>query len=140
MERIVVGVDGSDAAQAALAFAIAEGRIRGASVEAVISWQEAPVPPAMATVAADPTIYQEAAQATLDRAVEAVADSEGVPLDRRVLRGNPAGVLIEAAEGAAMLVVGTRGRGGFTGLLLGSVSQQVVQHATCPVVVVPHPR
>lgn len=138
MERIVVGVDGSDAAQAALAFAVAEGRVRGARVEAVISWHEPYVAPTMATVAADPSVYEEGAHATLDRAVEALGEVGHVEVERRVLRGAPAGALLEAAEGATMLVVGSRGRGGFAGLLLGSVSQQVVHHATCPVVVVPH--
>lgn len=138
MERIVVGVDGSEAAQAALTFAVEEARIRGARVDAVMAWHEPYVAPTMTTVAADPAVYHEGAQATLDRAVEALGGGGDVEIERRVLRGNPAGALLEAAEGAVLLVVGSRGRGGFTGLLLGSVSQQVVHHARCPVVVVPH--
>jgi len=138
MERIVVGVDGSEAAEAALAFAVEEGRVRGAKVEAVMSWHEPYVAPTMVTIEPNAEVFADAAKATLDKAVDALGDTSGVEIERRVLRGNAAGVLLEAAEGAAMLVVGSRGRGGFTGLLLGSVSQQVVQHARCPVVVVPH--
>lgn len=138
MERIVVGVDGSEAAQAALVFAVAEGRVRAAKVDAVTSWHEPYVAPTMGMVAGDPAVYHDGATATLDRAIADLGDVGGVEIERHVLHGSPAGALLEAAEGATMLVVGSRGRGGFTGLLLGSVSQQVVHHATCPVVVVPH--
>lgn len=138
MERIVVGVDGSEAAQAALAWAVAEGRLRGARVEAVTSWHEPYVAPTLATIGADPSAFAESAQATLTRAIDGLGDAaDGVEVEPVVVHGNPAGALLEAAEGASLLVVGSRGRGGFTGLLLGSVSQQVVHHATCPVVVVP---
>ena len=72
--------------------------------------------------------------------LEKVADDvTGVDVDLRVLEGDTSAVLLERAKGADLLVVGSRGLGGFRGLLLGSVSQQCVQHATSPVVVVPSP-
>jgi nucleotide-binding universal stress UspA family protein len=63
-------------------------------------------------------------------------DTAGVRIEQKLLKGRSADTLIAAAEGADMLVVGNRGRGGFRGLLLGSVSQQIAHHATCPVVIV----
>jgi nucleotide-binding universal stress UspA family protein len=138
MARIVVGVDGSDLARAALRFAVDEARLRGATLEVVTAWYEPYVAPTMATVAVDPTLLEEGADKTLDAAVDGI-DTSGVEIRRSIRRGRPAEALLEAARDADLLVVGSRGRGGFTGLLLGSVSQQVVHHATCPVVVVPDP-
>lgn len=138
MERIVVGLDGSEAASAALAFAVTEARLRGAQVDAVIAWHEPYVAPTMTPVVADPAVFEESAERVLDRALEGIDQSaEPVKVERRVVHGAAASVLLEAAEGASLLVVGSRGRGGFAGLLLGSVSQQVVHHATCPVVIIP---
>ena len=81
-------------------------------------------------------------QGTLDAAVDSVVDAATaaeIPVTREALRGHPADMLIAAAADAAMLVLGTRGRGGFLGLRLGSVSTHCVHHAPCPVVVVPPP-
>lgn len=140
MDRIVVGVDGSEAAQAALLWALEEGRVRSAQVDVVTAWHEPYVAPTMAAVVPDPAVFSEAAERTLDRAVDqAGAAAEGLTIERHVIRGNAASALLDVAKGAALLVVGSRGRGGFAGLLLGSISQQVVHHATCPVVVVPQP-
>jgi nucleotide-binding universal stress UspA family protein len=72
----------------------------------------------------------------LDSAIDEV-DTSGVTVDRKLRTGNASQALLHEAKGAALLVVGSRGRGGFTGLLLGSVSQQVAHHAPCPVVIVP---
>jgi nucleotide-binding universal stress UspA family protein len=139
--RIVVGVDGSDASLAALRFALAEARCRdGAVVELVSAWHEPYVGPAMAPVVADPGVFEDAAARTIERALDAVGDeARGLEVRRTVARRGAASALLDAADGADLVVVGSRGRGGFTGLLLGSVSQQVVHHATCPVVVVPDP-
>jgi nucleotide-binding universal stress UspA family protein len=140
MDRIVVGVDGSESSQAALVWALEEGRVRSAQVDVVTAWHEPYVAPTMAAVVPDPAVFSEAAERTLDRAVDdAGSAAEGVTIERHVVRGNAASALLEVAEGAALLVVGSRGRGGFAGLLLGSISQQVVHHASCPVVVVPQP-
>ena len=85
------------------------------------------------------TDLQQAAEQTLAEAVGAV-DDKGVAINRIVTEGDPASALIDAAQGAEMLVVGSRGHGGFVGLLLGSVSHKVIHHAPCPVLVVPHER
>ena len=139
MARIVVGVDGSDLAGAALRFAVAEARLRGATLEIVTAWYEPYVAPTMAAVAVDPTLLEEGADKTLDAALAGI-DTAGVQIERSVRRGRPAEALLEAARDADLLVVGSRGRGGFTGLLLGSVSAHLIAHASCPVLVVPSPR
>lgn len=138
-QHIVVGVDGSSHAQAALRFAVAEARLRGATVEAVMAWHL----PYYGGVAGMPLPLdsegiERSYRAELDQAV-ARADAGGLaaPIERHLVEGTPAGVLIDASKGASLLVVGSRGRGGFVGLLLGSVSQQVAAHARCPVVIVP---
>ncbi|HVF32604.1 MAG TPA: universal stress protein [Acidimicrobiales bacterium] len=136
MARIVVGVDGSDVSRAALAFALDEARLRGARLDVVVAWHEPYSAAAIAPIATDPAVFSDAATRTLEDAL-ASSDLTGVEIGRRVERGGPAEALLRAAEGADLLVVGSRGHGGFTGLLLGSVSQQVVHHAPCPVVVVP---
>lgn len=136
MQRIVVGVDGSPGSQAALRWAVDEARLRGAALEVVRVWSW-PVPyvgPGMAGL--DPALLAEGEEALLEEALSQV-DTSGLDVDRVLVEGPAAHRLIEQAKGADLLVVGSRGRGGFRGLLLGSVSQQVVQHAPAPVVVVP---
>jgi len=143
MHRIVVGVDGSEGSDEALRWALRCATETRATVEAVNAWE-------LSYEWVDgyfPHIErwcQEASRsarvildAAVDRAVAGQAGSVGV--SRTVVEGPAARVLIEEAKGADLLVVGSRGRGGFVGLLLGSVSEQCVQHACCPVVVVPTP-
>jgi nucleotide-binding universal stress UspA family protein len=84
----------------------------------------------------DMSNFAAEAEGVLDSAIAAV-DTSGVKLEQKVLTGGAAPVLVEEAKGASLLVVGSRGRGGFKGLLLGSVSQQVAHHAACPVVIIP---
>lgn len=137
MARIVVGVDGSKESQAALEWAVEEGRLRGAQVEAVHVWTY-PAMTYLTGLVPPPTFAHddlaEEARAVLDGVVDSVDGSARI---RRVMaEGAPAAVLLERAEGADLLVVGSRGRGGFVGLLLGSVSQQAAHHASCPVVIV----
>jgi nucleotide-binding universal stress UspA family protein len=141
--RIVVGVDGSVGSKKALQWAVEEAKLRGAKVDAVQAWS---FPyygevAAMAAVAVDGTELERAAAASLAAVVEALAPDPaagGVVVEQHVHRGDAASALLRAAEeaDADLLVVGSRGHGGFTGLLLGSVSQQCVHHASCPVVVV----
>lgn len=137
MERIVVGVDGSQPSGEALRWAIDEARRRGAAVEAVHAWHQPFVAGYSTEGALDLGPYEDEARTLLDAAVEALGDTGAVPVDRKTVCGGAAGALVEAAKGADLLVVGSRGRGGFSGLLLGSVSQQVVHHAPCPVVIIP---
>jgi nucleotide-binding universal stress UspA family protein len=139
MEQIVVGVDGSRGARAALRFAVAEAELRQACVRAVMAWH-LPYYGGMAgmPLPIEPTGIEEAYRADLDSLVEEVdASSLPTPVERVLVQGTPAAVLLDHTSDAALLVVGSRGRGGFVGLLLGSVSQQVAAHAPCPVVIVP---
>ena len=137
--RIVVGVDGSDTAVRALEWALEEGRLHGPSVEVVHAWSVpyGPVAPSV-SFAFDSTPLEVAARRTLDDAVDSI-DTGGLsaPLTWTVAIGSSSGALLEAAAHADLVVVGSRGLGGFKGLLLGSTSHQVAQHSTCPVVVVP---
>jgi nucleotide-binding universal stress UspA family protein len=142
--RIVVGVDSSEGSKAALRWAIAQARRTGATVDAVSAWQD-PVQTGYLygylPTAVESQGYVEIAQKVLDDTVSEMTDEAGSPVtvQARVIQGHPALVLPEAAIGAELLVVGSRGRGAFAGMLLGSVSQHCVQHPTCPVVVIPAP-
>jgi nucleotide-binding universal stress UspA family protein len=138
MERIVVGVDGSESAQEALRWAVAEARVRNAIVEAVYAWHQ-PFATGYAELGEINNLdhFEKEAQQALDAAVDAVDTSGIAPVERRLVPGGAASVLVEQAKGASLLVVGSRGRGGFSGLLLGSVSQQTAHHAPCPVVIIP---
>jgi nucleotide-binding universal stress UspA family protein len=138
MERIVVGVDGSKTAQAALRWAVDEARRRNATVEAVYAWHQ-PFAVGYAEMAEldNAGHFEKEAQVALDEAVDAVDASGIAPIERKLVTGGAAAALVEAAEGASLLVVGSRGRGGFRGLLLGSVSQQAAHHAPCPIVIIP---
>jgi nucleotide-binding universal stress UspA family protein len=136
MSRIVVGVDGSAASVRALGWALGQARATGGVVEAVIAW-DIPTSYGAGPTVADGEDLAGAAQQALAAAVDGVSSAyPGVAVQRRVLRGHPAAVLVDQTKDADLLVVGSHGRGGFAGVLLGSVSQQCVHHATCPVVVV----
>lgn len=139
--RIVVGVEGSGGARAALRWAIEEARFRDAVVEVVTAYLPTYVPaaPDFGFVPLDPVNLVGEIEKMQDEVITSVTssvDTEDVVIERRLVKGRAADTLISAAEGADMLVVGDRGRGGFRGLLLGSVSQQVAQHSQCPVVIV----
>jgi nucleotide-binding universal stress UspA family protein len=131
--RIVVGVDGSSASARALSWALNQGALTGAAVEAVNAWQVPQVPGGLiSTMGVD---LSTSSREILRNAVEAVgASPESVT--QRTVQGHPVKVLIDASEGADLLVVGNRGHGGFTGMLLGSVSGHVLAHAHCPTVIV----
>lgn len=140
MTTIVVGVDGSEGSVRALRYALAQAKTSGADVKAVTAWHI----PALVYDAGwtapplDVEGFPKFAQAGLDNALsEAEAATSGVKVTTEVHKGQAADVLIEEAKDADLLVVGSRGLGGFRGLLLGSVSQQCAQHSSCPVVIVP---
>jgi nucleotide-binding universal stress UspA family protein len=134
--RIVVGVDGSPSSVRALRWALEQARLTGAPVCAVGAW-EVPASPTWLAVEEDIGNWEKGALTVLDGAVkDATGDAESLPVQREVVCGHPAKVLVDASTDASLLVVGSRGHGGFAGLLLGSVSQHVVAHASCPVVVV----
>jgi nucleotide-binding universal stress UspA family protein len=139
MSGVVVGIDGSPGSVAALEHAVEEASLRKGGLRAVMAWSV----PALAYDAewtADalaPQTFEDAANASLDDALGQV-DASGVEVTRVVRQGQPADVLVAEAKDADVLVVGSRGRGGFRGLLLGSVSMQCAQHAGCPVTIVPH--
>lgn len=136
--RVVVGVDGSAASRSALELAFAEADARGHSVHAVTAWESVPVkdlPPL-----ADEDGLREAAEAHLARLMIPMRERHPeVDVRAEVVTGPPRQVLLTASADARLLVVGSRGLGGFRGLLLGSVSQALVEHASCPVAVVRAP-
>lgn len=145
MGVIVVGVDSSDGAKAALRFALVEARLRRAKVLAVHAWQfgfyGAGIGEADMAFEVDLSDVRASAEAALKATVdEVVPNDSDVVVVRRIVEGTPGAVLVEESRDAELLVVGSRGHGGFAGLLLGSVSQQCVQHAICPVVIIPHGR
>lgn len=137
MTRIVVGVDGSESSHRALEWAVDEARLRHATVEAVHAWTYSPLgtSPYHPSVL-DPSMMERIAHEVLDEAIAAV-DTSGVTVSKSLVCDGAATALLEEGKGADLLVVGSRGRGGFAGLLLGSVSQQIVHHARCPVVIIP---
>ena len=143
MDRIVVGVDGSTGSLAALRWALKLAAETGASLEAVHAWEFSYAWIDGYTPDVDRWAAQaeEAAHVCLDGALAEAMGRQPcyVEVTRTVVEGSPAKALLDRAKDADALVVGSRGRGGFTGLLLGSVSQQCVHHARVPVVVVPEP-
>ena len=136
--RIVVGVDGSPEAAAALAWALDEGRARQAQVDVVHAWH-APYVGAypLDATALDLDSFEEGARELVTKAL-AARDTGGLPVEPQVIVecAGAARAVLDVAAGADLVVGGSRGRGGFAELLLGSVSQQVTHHAPCPVVVV----
>ncbi len=138
--RIVVGVDGSPASKDALAWALRQAGLTRASVEAITAWHYPAV--AGGIPYAPLTMFEESdlsrfAETTLSNAIGAAAGTDAsVKISPIVREGNAAQVLLDAADGADLLVVGSRGHGGFAQALLGSVSQHCVHHAPCPVVII----
>jgi nucleotide-binding universal stress UspA family protein len=157
MGTIVVGVDGSAGSDAALGWALAETRLRGSRLRVVHAY-ELPrsviaetsvgaagiIAPPVVTAEDDEQLrssVEEQARGVIDSALRrAGAETvEGLEIERAALAGPPTQVLIEAGREAELLVLGSRGHGGFLGLLLGSVSQQCAHHPPCPVVILPAP-
>jgi nucleotide-binding universal stress UspA family protein len=133
---VVVGVDGSAPAQAALEFAFEEAERRGVPLRAVHAWQP-PTAPWRADLRYDPDELETAQRDELRAWVEPVQDKHGdVAVEHQLVVGSPATTLVEAASDAGLLVIGSRGRGAFTGMVLGSVGQQVIHHANGAIAVV----
>ena len=140
--RIVVGVEGSGYARAALIWALEEAHHRGAVIEVVTCYSPTYVPaaPDLGYVPLDS--FDLAAEVekmqgeVIESAIEASDFGDEVEIRRVLQKGRPADTLMTAAKGATMLVVGNRGRGGFAGLRLGSVSQAIAHHSPCPLVIV----
>ncbi|MDD6792104.1 MAG: universal stress protein, partial [Thermobifida fusca] len=138
--RVVVGVDGSEHAAAALRFALVEAERLRAELVAVYAWQapDAPVDP-FTVLQADVAVDREQQVARAREWLLRTVDEARTPLTQRVPvrvetpEKHPAAALLDEGADADLIVVGSRGRGGFTGLLLGSVSQQVLNHAVVPV-------
>ena len=134
--KIVVGIDGSECANAAVEWAAREAELRNARLHLIHSWTYPPVSVPLSALEDLPAVDIEgAARAVLAEPVERLT-SQGLEADGEVRNELPAQALIEASKGADLLVVGARGLGGFKGLLLGSVSDQCAHHAHCPVVIV----
>lgn len=137
--RILVGVDGSDGSARALRWALTEARAHGMVVDAVTVWES---PNVFGEGFFTPEGEKElagAARRRLERTIEeVVGEHPGTEVHPIVYRGDPGAVLCRWSEDADLLVVGSRGLGGFTGLLLGSVSAKCAHHGRCPVVVVPN--
>ncbi|EIV90791.1 universal stress protein [Frankia sp. QA3] len=157
---VLVGVDGSAASLAALRWAAEQAALHAAPLRVVHAWQPAPLLHPGHRGARDRAALEQAAHAVLDDCVtrglanrgptnrglansglanRGPADRTDVSLDTRLALGGPAQSLLAAAADARLLVLGARGHGGFTGLLLGSVAHQCVHHARCPVAVIPDP-
>jgi len=134
---IVVGVDGSEPSHRAVDRALEEASLRGIGCRLVHVWSAGALP-------GDPYVapmvnqIERSAQRCLDREMARVA-GRGVPIEEKLVFGSAPRVLVEVSAEAELLVVGTRGRGGVAGALLGSVSTACVHHARCPVMVVPAP-
>lgn len=133
--RVVVGIDGSSGGEDALRWAAEEARRRAVPLVVVHAWQPVLANAPLAIPVIDGELLEQAGAELLDRAL-ADLDVAGVPVERVLLCGTGAGVLLEVAAPDDLLVVGARGRSALAGLLLGSVSDQVVRHSHGPVVVV----
>ena len=134
--RVVVGVDGSPLAANALEFAIEEAKLRNASLHVTYAYT---VMASTVTGSTGKDYYEQVeaeAKEFLEGIMATAPSTVGLDVEWLGVPGNPSEVLIEASRGATLLVVGSRGQGGFLGLLMGSVSTQCVHYSHCPVLVV----
>lgn len=142
MRRVVVGVDGSETSRNALRWAAQEAQSHEAELHVVYAWETQGLgagigtTPGRRTVAAPEDQRGAAEQLISDVIKEELGANPPDHVRPSIGRGSAASVLLEASKGADLLVVGSRGLGGFAGLLLGSVSTKMANHATCPVVIV----
>ncbi len=137
--KIVVGVDGSDSSKAALVWGLRQARLTGAPLQVVMAW-DYPLTYGWMVVPEGVDLGADAA-AELEKVVKEVTEAEdtaepAVEITTSVIQGHPALVLMAEAENASLVVVGSRGHGEFAGMLLGSVSEHLSTHASCPVLIV----
>jgi nucleotide-binding universal stress UspA family protein len=133
--RIVVGIDGSGAATDALRWAAHQAALSGSSLEVIMTW-EWPASLGWSVPIPDDYDPETDVRQILNAAVDvALAEHPNVTVDRRVVNGHPAPVLVDASKGAALLVLGSRGHGEFVGMLLGSVSEFCATNAHCSVLI-----
>jgi len=146
--RIVVGVDGSEAGQAAFRWAVDEARDRGAKLVAVHAWTFVPpapmsepglMPLPAGDLAGELEIQRNAVATVLEEAISSV-DTKGVDLEQRLIEDAPGEALVHESKGADLLVVGSQGHSLIGGALLGSVSRHVERHATCEVMIIRPPK
>jgi nucleotide-binding universal stress UspA family protein len=137
--RIVVGVDGSPSSRTALRWAVRQAGLTNGTVDAVLAWQ---IPMTLQSYGMAPIYVEQDGSFEEDarKTIEAVISEEVEPAGGRrvrslVINGHPAQVLLDVAAGADLLIVGSRGHGEFAEALLGSVSQNCVHHASCPVLI-----
>jgi nucleotide-binding universal stress UspA family protein len=137
--RIVVGVDGSASSRAALRWAVRQAKLTGGTVEAVTAWQ---LPTVITSTGWTPVYaveegdFAEDARKRIDSVIaDVVEPADSKLVHTQVIKGHPAPVLLDAAAGADLLVIGSRGHGGFADALLGSVGLHCVHHAHCPVLI-----
>lgn len=139
MKTIVVGVDGSPGAEQAVRFAAREAAAHGATLRLVSAWDVPASVLASGGVGAE--MYRafevEARGIVRDAAASAAAVEPAIVVEEATVEGHAGNVLVKEADRADLVVLGRRGHGGLSELFLGSVSHQVVDHARCPVVIVP---
>jgi len=137
---VVIGVDGSDVSQKATEIAFAEAHARGAELVAVHTWMDMQVQASLAGLSAAQQQWEEVEREQIDMLAERLAPMTekypDVQVRKVITRDRPVRALVENSEGAQLLVVGSHGRGGFKGMLLGSTSRALLQSAPCPMMVV----
>ena len=137
---VVVGVDGSEVSQRATEYAFAEAEARGSELIAVHTWMDMQVQASLAGLAAAQQqwddVEREQTEMLIERIQPLIDQYPNVPVKKMITRDRPVRALAEACEGAQLLVVGSHGRGGFKGMLLGSTSRALLQSAQCPMMVV----
>ncbi|WP_169806621.1 universal stress protein [Microtetraspora malaysiensis] len=138
---IVVGIDGSAASIEAVGFAFEESSLRSVGLRAIHAWDHPAYPPEMCAARYDTTaVEQEGARLLSESLAGWKTEYPDVPVVEQVVEGAPVPTLVDASGNAELLVVGARGRGGFPGLRLGSISHAVLHHAKGPVAVVRGPQ
>lgn len=142
MSKIVVGFDGSPAGDAALAAALEEARLRSLPLEVICAYEVPALEYAGVAFAPTPEVNEAAqrhAEAVAASVAEKVGPDPGVTVTTTAVPGHPATILLHESKDATLLVVGTRGRHAFKGLVLGSVSSALAHHCAIPLLIVPAP-